>query len=198
MMVRHSWKPASYGALALICAFWATAAQAAPITFSFTGYGSGELDVRGFSNLPFQVIVTADTNDVQTPAGGIFELQSQDGSIEIAGIGLARFTDPVYVFTNQSAEVIGFGSFSSFDLIDLLVTGVGLDTYDLTTSFGPIFDERPLFSQFENVSTDLGPLTFTDMFFVTFEAAAVPEPSAALCFLLGSALVGRTIRGLRR
>lgn len=144
----------------------------ASITFTFTGSGSGSLGSTPFVDDPFQVVVQADTANVNSGSiyGGLA------GTIQITGLGSAAFTLPLYVFNNPANQAVGFGNNAQLDLIDLFVSGVGLDTYGLTTSFGPISTPSPSFGQFVDVATSQGNLTFTDMGETAFQAV-VPEPA---------------------
>ena len=176
-------------------------AQANPTLFSFTGVGSGDLDGTAFTDAVFEVLIWGDTDDVEpfprisgpdptTPC--ILDLS---GTIEISCVKVvSSFVDPLYVFVNQDNEAVGFGNWTEFDLIDLFVVGVGLDTYDLTTSFGPITDTDPFFGQFVSVELNIGYLTFNSISEATFTAAVIPAPSA---ILLGSIGIG-FVHWLRR
>lgn len=176
-----------------IFGFWSLTAQAALINFSFTGAGSGNLDTTVFTNAPFQVLISADTDNVQYYKPDVLIITNLNGTINISTIGIGSFVKQLYVFNNQINEGVGFGNFSDDDLISLHVVGVGLDTYNLKSSFGPIFDEDPSFSQFHNVALDIGNITFSSMSDATFTATVVPLPGAV--WLFASGLFG--LAGLR-
>jgi len=181
--------------IAVICIFAVNPAQATPITFSFTGVGSGNLDTTVFTDAAFEVLISADTDDVSydiygpdTPA-----IEDLSGTIDISGVGIGTFVNPLYVFDNQKNSAVGFGNLTEYDLIDLFVIGVGLDTYDLTTPFGPITDLDPFFWQFVDVNLSIGVLTFTSMSYATF--TAIPEPTTVLLVGLGGLALLRRKRG---
>jgi hypothetical protein len=162
---------------------WAVvnSAQATSITYSFTGVGSGSLGETVFSDAAFEVLITGDTDNVSEG----FISEGLSGTMDISGIGTGTFVAPLYVFDSHNhPSWVGFGSYSTADLIDL--TGAGVDTYDLTTPFGPITDTEPWFGNFTNGALDIGDLIFTSMSSATF--TATPEP-ATMC-LLGLGALG--------
>jgi len=174
--------------IAVICIVAGNPAQATPITFSFTGVGSGNLDTTVFTDAAFEVLISVDTDDVifRTDTYGIEDLS---GTIDISGVGIGTFVEPLYVFDCQSCVAVGFGNRTKYDLIDLFVIGVGLDTYDLTSYFGPISDQDPFFGQFVNVELSIGALTFTSMSYATF--TAIPEPGTVLLVAVGGLVIRR-------
>ena len=174
----------------LVCGLSSMTVHAAPITFSFTGVGSGNLDGAGFTDAAFEVLISADTADVTLYRPHVLAYDGLSGAIDVSGIGIGIFVEPLYVFDNQTVEGVGFGNWIQGDLISLHIDGVGLDTYDLTTSFGPITDLDPFFGQFSNVTLDIGLLTFTDVAEATFTATVIPAPGAVLLGTVGVALVG--------
>lgn len=159
----------SYGPLAI-------PVQAIPITFTFSGTGSGNLDATVFNAATFEVLISADTDDVNTTTFGLNTpaITGLSGTIILDGVGTGSFTEPLYVFSNRTVQAVGFGNHAQFDLIDVFEMGVGINTYDLTTSFGPIFEASPVFYQFVDVGLDVGNLTFSDMCDITFTATTGP------------------------
>jgi len=180
--------------IVVICIVAVNPAQATPITFSFTGAGSGNLDTTVFTDVAFEVLISADTDDVSYDIYGpdIPIIEDLSGTIDISGVGIGTFVEPLYVFDNQTTNAVGFGNRTEYDLIDLPVISVGLDTYDLTTYFGPITDQDPFFGQFVNVKLSIGALTFTSMSYATF--TAVPEPGTVLLVALGGLVIRRRQR----
>ena len=157
------------------------------MTFTFTGVGSGGLNSTNFTDVEYEVLISADTDDISYPQRlDIPAIVGLSGTINLSGLGMGSFVQPLNVFNNQTANVVGFGDWSiPLDLISLFVDGVGLDTYDLTTSFGAINDGDPIFEQFIGVVLDIGGLRFTDMSYATFESNVVPEPTTLLLFGFG-------------
>lgn len=173
-------------------------ASATPIFFEFTGTGSGNLDANSFFDVFFEVQIAGDTDDINFDFGpDVPQIAGLSGTISLTGIGLGTFADSLYVFNNQSNEAVGFGSSSQFDLIDLFAPGVGLDTYGLDTSFGPISSVNLFFGQFLQVDTSLGSLTFDTVREATFQATlgVIPEPASILVLASGAVCLG--LAGLR-
>ena len=183
--------------------FLSCTAQAAPITYVFTGTGSGHLDSTSFLDADFVVHINANTDDIETYWDNEFvgyttpwDRVTNDGTLEgvitIEGIGELNFTDLIWVYNYVIGQDQGpgFGNGSKGDLISLNVLGVGLDTYDLKSSFGPITDPTPFFRQFVNVQMDKGLLTYTSMSNATFTAILNPVPIPASFCLFGSGLLG--------
>jgi hypothetical protein len=175
--------------IAVICIVAGNPAQATPITFSFTGVGSGNLETTVFTDAAFEVLISADTDDMYISPQGNPCIDAPSGTIDISGVGIGTFVEPLYVFDNQTTNAVGFGNRTEYDLIDLCVIGVGLDTYDLTTPFGPITDLDPFFGQFVNVELSIGALTFTSMSSATF--TAIPEPGTVLLVAIGGLVIRR-------
>jgi hypothetical protein len=183
----------------LFCFFWLVPAQATPITFTFTGVGSGLLEnnstITPFTEAAFTIVIPADTSNVDYDFGiNIPGIHNLSGTIALTGFTTTSFTDPLYVFDEQILEQVGFGSYGYGDLISLTVSSVGLNSYALGSSFGPITTSTPFYTQFSAVGLGIGNLTFTSMDYATFSASTVPLPPSAL--LLGSGLLG--LAGWRR
>ena len=127
------------------------------IDYTFTGTGSGTLDGVPFPSSDFTVTVWANTCDVMEVFGpGIFTVLATAAEVEIDGIGTVQVTEETGVFTNNSAEGLGWSFFDGdvivldiYDLLDVLPPA-----YDLTTDFGPVFDANPFGFQ-APVATDL-------------------------------------------
>ena len=174
-------------------------ASALPITSVFVGSGSGTIGAVAFTDANFVITTSADTANVQ--AFPVFccgwFIEDDLASIAIGGVGSADFTIGTRVFVNNRSQAVGFSGAVFGDLLDLNCD-IDCTIWDMTTSFGPVFDATPFaIDQFANVGTTLGLLTMESAIFVSFEATVVPEPSAALAFGIGALLIAG-VRGRRR
>lgn len=175
--------------------------QAVPINYSFTGTGSGTVEVTGFNDAEFTVSINADTNDVAfQPSLGAFGILNLSGTIDITGIGVAEFTLPLFIFGGNGMETIGFGNFGNGNLIAIFESGLGLAGYDLMSNFGPVTSLNYNLNQFVNVTTSLGTLSYSTMSDATFVSTinAVPEPSSFMLAGIGVlGLLGYRLWGKR-
>jgi len=165
--------------------FAALPARAEPIEFRFVGIGTGVAGTTPFTNAPFTIVALADTADIQelpTGEGHTYLSVLAPSHIDIAGIGGGRITQPTRVFANDFASsgfpTVGLSRAgdSGADLLNL--ADPAFAGYDLATPIGPVFESDPLaVSQFRDVASELGLLTFNDVALVTFQAVIVPEPA---------------------
>ena len=162
-------------------------AGALPITSVFQGTGSGTIGAVAFTDADFVITTNADTANVQSFADGWF-LVDDFASIEINGVGSADFSVSTVVFVNNANSIVGFNQGSVLDILDLLCD-IDCSTWDMTTSFGPVFDSSPsAINNFVDVGTTLGLLTMSSAASVTYQATVVPEPGTAS--QLGFGLIG--------
>jgi len=155
-------------------------AQTSPITFVFTGVGTGTIGGMGFADAAFTITAVGDTSTVHEFTGGppasTPTIDSITATISISGIGVATFTEATRVFNSQTVTVVGFNSPVHADLYNI-GPDASLATYDLVTDFGPIFDATPsAVNQFLNVSTSMGLLSFTSAQDGSFQAFVTGGP----------------------
>jgi hypothetical protein len=156
-------------------------ACAAPITYLYSGIGTGQIGSTAFSSTGFTITAFADTSNITPwgPAVGGPQNTHLTTTIDIANIGSYSITTPSHSW--MSGDPIGEGSGGiganlSFNWISL--DDYALSGYGLNTSIGPVLEESSeRFDGFKNVLTSGGILTFTSISTVTFAAVLAPEPS---------------------
>ena len=97
-------------------------------------------------------------------------------TVDISGLGLATFTDPISTYVRNGTTVAGFVDFTSgTDILD--TTNAAFASYNLASSIGPL--SGAAIASIGNIyNTTLGKLTLYSVSQdATFEATAAPEPS---------------------
>jgi len=170
--------------------FAATVALSVPITFTITGTATGTLGSTSFNNASFTVMSLADTSLVSL-VGSIYTVTATSSSISIAGQPVATFTDPTYWSDPQGAGDIIFGDLIRNPglfpgILGITVLFQGLESYNLQSSFGPIFSPldfpSSIFHTFANIPTSQGALSLVASN-ETF-TASVPEPTCIVPLFL--------------
>jgi len=177
------------------------AAHASPITLTFAATDANlTLGNTAYDGVSFSVSMSADTINIDTskygPSTPVYDSLLATMSIS----GGPSVTFPVYVFSNQEVQAVGFGDTVHYDLFDVNDPGVGLSAYGLTTAFGPISSsDVSALNQWSNLATSGGTMTVSSVALGTFEAtmgSSVPEPGTL--GLLGVGLVGLLLTSRKR
>jgi len=141
---------------------------AAPITFTFSGNGSGTVNGAPFTDADYTITLIGDTTAITNPSPGFFQLNTT-ATIDIASIGTATVADLVGIFVNQDTSVLGFQHQGGSDLLDC--DNEAFATYELATPLGPITGlTAHTLNQFTNLASTLGPITLSSSGPVTFQA----------------------------
>jgi hypothetical protein len=143
---------------------------AAPITFTFTGNGSGTVNSTPFTNADYTITLKGDTTAI-TNSLNVYHLITT-ATMVIAGVGTATITDPVEIYDNPNVSVLGFAREGGYTLLGL--DNAAFATYALSTSLGPIVASGISVSQFKNLASTLGPITLSSSGGVTFQALLSP------------------------
>lgn len=171
--------------------------SAAPITFIFTGTGSGAISEAGFHNVAFTITATGDTDDRQGFLDEGFFVDHASANIQIEGFETLSFLTGTRTFVNNSSSEVGF-SRAGFDGLDLYNSGANsaYETWDMLASLGPVGGTFDLM-QWANspVMTNMGALFFesrsvTGTFQAITSTTSVPEPTTLAMFGIGLLSLG--------
>ena len=169
-------------------------AVAGPIYYVYSGVGSGSLGSTTFDMATFNVVGTADTDNISSWESAVLQNTHLSTTIDIADIGLFAIDTPAHTWIAEDC-CGGLGRDLGANWITIFEAGFNNVGYGLDTVLGPILEEDPSSAQFNTVTTSGGALSFTAMEYVTFQALTqapatpatpVSEPSSLL--LLGSGL----------
>src|SRR5262249_46820073 len=94
--------------IAIVAALWGGgvgSAWARPITYTFTGTGSGSLGANSFTAAAFTITALADTSQVVVRNPFFTYVPTSSATIDVSGIGSANFTGSTEVFVNPAVPV---------------------------------------------------------------------------------------------
>jgi hypothetical protein len=198
-----------YSRMVFFAALASSAVFANPVIYTMTSTASGTLAGTAFSNAAITVTSIADTSQVFSFPSGIYtdyEVIADSSTIDIAGFAPATFSDQTFWEDPNGAGDIIFGDFAIGNgILGLTHLFVGLETYNLESSFGPVsssYDfETSAFNYFQNIPTSEGSLSLVasnDTF--TAVVSNVPEPAYPVVIgfgLLGLFAIRRRVLGDR-
>jgi len=200
-------KRAKWVAAIAVFAFILTAAQAsaAPITYSWWGYGSGVLGNSPFNNALVTFNYYADTDNTVFLGGGVAYNQAGTGTVTIDSIGSATFTDARMVaeWTTNTGYILLAYRDPGLNAVAIGVSGYDLPPWNFLTAVGPATGVS-YSSEDARFATTAGdfywsprlPLLTEFTFQATTDGQIVPEPASVL--LLGAGLGALALRKRRR
>jgi hypothetical protein len=148
-------------------------ALASPITYTLTGTGSGTVNGAPFTNSVWTITVKGDTLAITYHASITeYDLLGTTVTMAITGVGTATVTDSVSIFSSQvgSEGRLGISRNGAINGPMLILSDAAFITYALATPLGPITAFPSLYSRFQNLQTNLGPITLSSSGSVTFQA----------------------------
>ena len=181
----------SLTAIALLCG--ATTIHAAPIEFTLEGIGSGELNDVVFTDEPFVITATGDT-DNRTAFFNGFTIVNDAAQITFANLNGGApidFTIPTTLNANTEFDGISFGN--DVDKNDIvLLFDPQLDGFELLTSLPTITAGGFLSDSGSTHQTSAGALFFNDSEpTLSFTATVIPEPTSLVLLGLGGVVLLR-------
>jgi hypothetical protein len=160
-------------------------AEAAPVTYTLTGFASGSVGATNFTNEAFTWTLSGDSATAIPTGGGGFALPFTSDVLNIAGIGMVTPTDQLF----GAAQFFGPGTVGIVnEAIDggILFGASALNGYNGLTSIGPLF---VLYLDGALLASDQGDLSFSTLE-MTFQVSGVPEPITIALFGAGLAGIG--------
>ncbi len=166
----------------------ASSANAAAISYVFTGTASGTIGVDGvFTDESFTVTLAGDFDNV-TFSGGEFFNQVTSATFTVGSTSgtLTGVFNEAIVNTDPSTPRVAFGQFTGSDFVAEALQEGSFGSYNLKTAF-PLTNGTPEFIT-QVFETSVGSLEFDSASFASFEATGgVPEPSTWAMMLAGFA-----------
>ena len=147
-------------------------ALANPVVYTETATVGGFLAGVPFSNDVITLSGSGDTANI-TDGSGLFK-NFLPVSFSIAGVvgGTGTFTNPTFVFSNNSGSIGGFSD-NTLNAAILLTSNAAFATYDLSTSLSPVSGTATT-NQGTAFPTTAGPLVFNFNTTATFSAVPLP------------------------
>lgn len=177
--------------------------QAAPITFIYSGLGTGTIGGTSFDGALITLTANADTTN-RLSFGSGFSMVNDSATVEIEGIGVFGFTSPTRNFVSNVSNGAGFSRFSGGtsgpDLANIFNVP-SLGTYSLDTDFGPVtgtgqFIQWAATINWGSMETTGGTLVINTVNTpLTYQAilgrgGEVPEPGTTFLMLSGLGALG--------
>ena len=185
------------------------ARAAEPITFIFTGSGTGSVGTTSFADAAFTITGHGDTAARLDDGGaGVYWIDHVAADIAIAGLGDFTFVTPTRTFVNNNVDLAGFsraglvGSDLYYGPQDPVLEG-----WNMLGPVGPLSGSGQILqwdnpTQYGAVLTSGGELIINSgnppaTFEATVGIALVPEPETYAMLLAGMGLIGFVARRRR-
>ena len=174
------------------------AAQAAPITYTLSGQGSGTFNGTIFTDQAFTVTGVGDTANLTTISG--FNLPAVPLSAMSFTInGFATATASTQMYMSNLHSLVPNNLFFGDSLANpafLRFLAAGAKTWNVISDLGPLSVSQAIGLTGGPTETNLGPVTVSSItgpttFTASLGAAEVPEPSTLVMLGLGLCVVAR-------
>jgi PEP-CTERM motif len=182
----------------------AATAHAATITYTFTGFATGNLDGAAFNDAAFKVTEVGDTENIVPPGGpnGEFSVPIDSTSFTVGtssgSFDGPDFTNAVVLNPSPGFPAIVFSQGSPAGGVAEGLINSAFETYNLAGSF-PLTSGTPSFITQVYQTSAGGLLEFDSASSVSFQATGgVPEPATWAMMLVGFGGLGAAMRGRRR
>ena len=189
---------------ALFLAAPLSAADAAAVTYTISGTGTGSLSGSAFADAAYSIMLTGDTANVAACGTFCQDLGPLNQAVvTISGFAPVTLTLDTRLGVARNANVIFFGSDLGTDYLDFNITDAQETAFNFLAGYGPVTGTGVFaLNQFLNIGTSGGLLTLSQSSNVQFSTAegagAVPEPSTWAMMLFGFGAIGAVVRRKKR
>lgn len=166
------------------------AASAVPISYTFSGVGSGRLGTQSFTDAAFVLTGSADTNSVWLFDVGVFLNPLTTLRIDVAGMAQALAVDAFDLYSNNNVPGVGLIDELLGDVVD--VSDAKLAGFDATSALGPLAVSADYLAAF---MTTVGEFQLDSasavLFSSTTDAKTVPVAPTLVLVATALAMCGR-------